>query len=834
MPNKELTARVKLDIKDAESKLKRLDTLIKSINKAVTGTSNTGKLENAINKQVIAAEKVKQATLRTQLAEEKLTTQKSRSAVASQNVESATIRTQIAEQRLALQVEKTKAGIEKCHQASRKLPTTVEKVSTALSTLNNKLKNTRSLFGDISSMVKRLASAIIGIGTLRLAVQGADTLTGAENRFNNIAAQQMGDNAYNTDTSGNVTGYSDKALRFTQEAMDKIYVSAQKTRTEYANMLSNVSKTMTLAPDAFQGNVDNAIRFHEIMSEAYAVGGASAAEMSTSMYQLTQALGAGTLAGDELRSVREGAPLAYKKIEEFAQGVYNTSESLKDLAADGKITSDMVVAAVMNMGNEMDRAFAMTKFRFSDVWNQIKSAGQKAFEPVVKMLTEKLNEAVDNGLVQKFETFFMNVAKAVMIVFTVVENVVNWIADNFDWLKWVVIGVLTVMVAWMLFKKGIAIACAVAEFLAWASVNTQLLIQVAIIVIIMIAILALLAVFLLWKTGAINTCQAIVSALLIVGIAVALIGLLIGNWIVVIIGLVIAAIGLIINYLDYFLAILYSIVSVIWNLIVTLVTAIIKNAIVPLTTAWDNFANFFGNLFNDPIAAIIRCFEKLADSVLSILETIAMGIDSIFGSNLASAVQGWRSGLSSKADELVEKYGNGTYEEKSNLTDKITSLLDSVQGELLWNTSDAWKTGKAHGSTAKDWLGGLGSQFQSGFSMDGLGEKLGLDFGEGLLKTDPNNLGVGGSYNVPDDLLGGIKDDTGSIADSMELADEDLEYLRKIAEMEWKKEFTTASITVDMSNYNNISGETDLDGIVTKLADKLYEEMNVVANGVYA
>ena len=68
----------------------------------------------------------------------------------------------------------------------------------------------------------------------------------------------------------------------------------------------------------------------------------------------------------------------------------------------------------------------------------------------------------------------------------------------------------------------------------------------------------------------------------------------------------------------------------------------------------------------------------------------------------------------------------------------------------------------------------------------------------------------------------------------MDLTQEDLEYLRKVAEMEWKKEFTTAQITVDMSNYNTINGTEDLDGIVTKLTDKLYEELNVVANGSYS
>ena len=82
--------------------------------------------------------------------------------------------------------------------------------------------------------------------------------------------------------------------------------------------------------------------------------------------------------------------------------------------------------------------------------------------------------------------------------------------------------------------------------------------------------------------------------------------------------------------------------------------------------------------------------------------------------------------------------------------------------------------------------------------------------------------------------LGKTADNTGKMANAMDLAEEDLEYLRKIADMEWKKEFTTAEIKVDMSNYNTLNGDSDLDGIVTKLADKLYEELDMVANGVYA
>lgn len=806
MASKTLTAKVSFDTSSAEAKLKRLNNLINNINKAVTSGAKGSKLESSLAKQVIQAEKVKQATLKTGLAQQK--------------VNEATVKTQLAEQRLALQTERTKAGIERIKATQEKCANSAKTIETSIKNWATGARSTNSVLGSVWQKLRGIAATYLGIMGMKAMVSTSDTITGTQNKLNNL-------NGGNTD--------------LTQNQMDKMYASANKVRMEYTDMASNASKAMTLAGDAFQGNIDNAIRFQEIMAETYALGGASDAEKSSSMYQMIQALGAGTLAGDELRSVREGAPLAYQAIEKYVQGVMAQSDatkdyaskSLKDIAADGLVTSEMVVAAVMNAGSQIDKQFDKTAMTFGQAWTRIKNAAIKAFEPISNMLNKMLNDAAKNGAFEKIENAFWKLSQVLQVIFQKIYEAVCWIVDNWNWLKHVIIGALILMISYYLLKLGVAIYCTTQEIIQWVLLNSQMLVTLGTIAIIIAAVLALLYVFILWKIGAIDTCQAIVSALLIVGIAVALIGLLIGNWIVVIIGLVIAAIGLIVQYLDYFLAILYSVVSVIWNLIVTLVIKIIKDAVLPLTTAWDNFANFFGNLFNDPIAAIIRCFENLADCVLSILQTIANGIDAIFGSNLASAVQGWREGLSSKADELVEKYGNGTYEEKSNATDKVEEILNSVQNSLLWDTSDAWNTGMEHGASAKEWLSGLGSGLQTGFD-----DILGLNFDEmmgGFANANDDAYNVGNAYSAPnyEDLLGDIADNTGSMADSMELTQEDLEYLRRIADMEWKKEFTTASITVDMSNYNTISGENDLDGIVEKLADKLYDEMNAVANGVY-
>lgn len=649
-------------------------------------------------------------------------------------------------------------------------------------------KSTNSMLGSIGSKLRGIAATYLGLMGMRAIVNTTDLLVGAQNRLNYVNG---GDEAA------------------TQDALDKMYASSQKVRTSYQGMMSNVSKTMTLAGDAFDNNIDNAIRFQEIMAEAYAVGGASAQEQASSMYQLTQALGAGVLAGDELRSVREGAPLAYQAIEEFAQGILKTDESLKDLAADGKITSDIVVAAIMNAGDKLDTAFNQTRQTFGQTFDQIKNSALYAFQPVMEMLTDMLNKAIDNGMIQRFESLFTYISKGILIVFKVIEiafdviqNCIDWIANNFDWLVRVVLTALTIIgvtMAVVLFPK----------FVAWLSY------------------IAFVVYYYLWLAA-----TSVMSALKVAAAWV------IANWqlalmILVIVAIVTAIIWLADSFEDacgMIVGVVMAAVSVIWNLFLTLVTLIIQGAVVPLLTAWDTFANFFGNLFNDPIAAIIYAFEGLAQSVLGILKTIANGIDAIFGSNLSDAVSGWSDKLKGKADSLVAKYGNGSYNEKSNVTEEVNNLLSGLQTKFSWNTADAYNTGYEWGYSGASWIkdkvGGIGS------GLDSIGSALGLDFSDmGSFPTE----GVDGGYS-PDvgKLLNGIGDDTGKIADSMDLTEEDLTYLRDLAEMEWKKEFTTANITVDMSNYNTINGENDLDGIVTRLSDKLYEEMNILADGVYA
>ena len=237
---------------------------------------------------------------------------------------------------------------------------------------------------------------------------------------------------------------------------------------------------------------------------------------------------------------------------------------------------------------------------------------------------------------------------------------------------------------------------------------------------------------------------------------------------------------------------LMAAVAFIWNLFLGLLDIVL--AVVNwMWNKWAAFANFFANLFNDPIGSIIHLFGDLADNVLGILESIAKGIDKVFGSNLAGAVQGWRSGLDSMVEEAANKYGNGSYEK---VMDEINLSSESL-GLSRWAYSDAYNTGYKWG--------------------EGVDDKISEAFDNSSAAED----------------IAATAENTGKSADSLEITSEELKYLRDIAERDTVNKFTTAEIKVDMTNNNNINKDMDLDGVVDYLVVGVNEAMEKAAEGVH-
>lgn len=639
--------------------------------------------------------------------------------------------------------------------ATRGLSAGFTSAANSANKLNKNVNKSVKSVGFLTKKVKLLANAYLGVMAAKTAINTSDMITSAKNKLNNLPSGSQ---------------------QSTQQTMDKTYAAAQRSRGDYGAMLTNVSKTMTLAGDAFQGNVDNAIKFQEIMSKAYTVGGASAAEQSSSMYQLVQALGSGILQGDELRSVREGAAYAYKEIENFAKSIYGAEENLKDLASEGKITSDMVVAAILSAEDKINQAFENTDMTFAQAWMNIKNTAIKAFEPVLTMLNDALNSSAGQAVMSGITNAIIIVSTAVQWLFNLIKGVYQFVVDNWSVISKIIMTIGAVMAIALLPKfislikflgfaiyyygvlAGQAVASAIKTAAAWVVANLPLAL--------MLLLLAAIVIAIIWVSDSfVDACGIAVGSLYWLG------------------------------------AVFYDMFAFMGNIAMGFLNwlgALMTN----IGIGWENMCGSMKSFFVNALIDMLESCEWLLNGINKIRE--ALGKDPI-------SIEGLRKDL------------GGTYEKKELLS--LQSAWDDGFNTFNYkNPMESYSKGYGIGAKGGQWV------------TDKLGElknKLGLGSLPDAFDPNYNAGGIGNGYD-PSDALKGIKGDTGDIADSMDLTKEDMEYLRRVADMEWKKEFTTASITVDMSNYNTINGENDLDGIVTKLADKLYEEMDYMANGVYA
>lgn len=229
---------------------------------------------------------------------------------------------------------------------------------------------------------------------------------------------------------------------------------------------------------------------------------------------------------------------------------------------------------------------------------------------------------------------------------------------------------------------------------------------------------------------------------------------------------------------------------------------------------WVAFANFFGNLFNDPIASIIYLFADLGDTVLGVIQKIAEALDFVFGTNMADTVKGWRDDLSNLADKFAEKYGNGTYEIKAEKLDMDQVLADIGWSPERFNYGNAFDSGNTSGTgvenKVKKGFDGINSFFDnqnSGSDMPGMDDSITQNTGDTAMNT-------------------------AAMADSMDVMDEELKYMRDAAEQEIINRFTLAELKVDMNNNNTIKTQTDITDVARMLSDVTTEMLTSAAEGV--
>ena len=746
---------------------------------------------------------------------------------------------------------KTASAMDKVSKSFEHATKTTNSNTDALGRYSKSAQRATNQTNMLITKLRRLASTYLGVMGGQALVNASDAITSSENRLGTIYDQIGGQQA---------TGVSRD--QFTQESLDKMYESANRARTGYIDMAKNVSKSMVLANEAFDNNIDNAIRFQEIMAEAYSVGGASAAEQASSMYQMVQALGSGILQGDELRSVREGAAVAYNAIEKYAQGVYNSTESLKDMASQGMITSDLVVAAILNAGETIDEQFMKTQMTFGQMWTRFKNDVTKAFEPALQKMNELANSPAAKELYLHMVNGINMVSQAFIKLMDITQVVINFIADNWMLVRTILLVIVALvgvnlvnafvkagsaalsfvsnLSRGQLIAYGVAAALAVLVGIAWAIYDATGSITMAL-GYLLVALSGVAIVVALMTSGiTMWVAAAMAGILLVAGLFIAFTGTVMGG---------LYAIGAVFQNIGAFIVNLWLACMAFLSAAFGNAVKIIGNYIVAFWNYWTTLVDNIQLAWNN---GMNWCMQKISEMVawaLNKLADLAEGFNSLFG-GVAEKIGididvGKIRGLANSASSTASSYGSAINTNYGSLVDAFTDGLGTF--EMVDETAEFWD--KFNTLNYKDilesWDKGyaLGSDWQDSIAefFNGIGDKAKdfLGFGDKANSYD-GTLNPSAPAFDPSGILGDAGKDiedtaknTDKIADSMELSQEDLEYLRKVAEMEWKKQFTTASVVVNMENNNVVNNESDLNGIVIKLADALESELNIVANGVY-
>lgn len=176
---------------------------------------------------------------------------------------------------------------------------------------------------------------------------------------------------------------------------DKIFASAQRSRGSYTDMSNAIAKMGLLAGENFGSN-NELIGFTELVQKSFKIGGASSTEQQNAMLQLSQAMAAGKLQGDEFRSITENAPMIAAAIAKYTG---KSKGELKELSADGAITADIIKNAMFAMSDDIEDKFKQMPVTFADAWNKISNNALKSFAPAFDKFTKILNSDATSNFI---------------------------------------------------------------------------------------------------------------------------------------------------------------------------------------------------------------------------------------------------------------------------------------------------------------------------------------------------------------------------------------------------------------------------------------------------
>ncbi|MDN9036100.1 tape measure protein, partial [Clostridioides difficile] len=664
---------------------------------------------------------------------------------------------------------------------------------------------------------KRLVATYIGLRSVGGLINLSDQMTSTNARLAMINDGQQSDGGLNK----------------------MIFQSAERARASYLDTAKIVSRVGMNAGKAFSSTKE-IVAFAEQLNKKFVIAGATTEETNSVLLQLTQGLGSGVLRGEELNAVFESAPNIIQSIADYLEVDIG---KIRGMASEGMLTADIVKNSLLSAAEQTNAEFEKMPYTFGQIWTSIKNNAVMIFGVIQKKIEQSMSSRgfrtfidnfisglyvlgnvffnIFNGIISilgspAFQSFSNTmivgislISQALGWIVTQALNLANIFAQNWSIIGPIIAGVVGILGTYLIAlgsiwlwetlckisKNALAIASAIHALAIHAELTETQMATVA-----------------QWGlNAAILACPIfLIVAGIIALVAVLFVGVAIFNHFA---GTSVSAIGIVAGAISVAAAFVGNLFIATGNLIIDIV-ALIYNSLA-------NFAEFFANFLDDPIGSVIRAVSRMADAVLGILRSIASAIDTIFGSNLANAVSGWQDKLQGWTDKVA-----GEAKIKVELMDPNKLHFDR------FNCGKAWDAGYKWGDK-------LETNIKDKFDISKIAEKAKKDLGLDDLWDDKYGLGDGfgsAGLNSPlNDAAKGAKDTAGNtakMAKTMDKSQEDLKYLRDIAEQETINRFTGVNIKIDMNNTNNISKDTDVDGIVNVLTEKLNDAMIVSAEGI--
>ncbi|EGT5474344.1 TPA: tape measure protein [Clostridioides difficile] len=702
--------------------------------------------------------------------------------------------------------------------------------------INKGASNTDRLLGS----VKKVVGTYMGLKTIGGLANLSDQMTSTNARLNMINDGQLSDGGLNK----------------------MIFQSAERSRASYLDTAQIVSRIGMNAGSAFSSTRE-IVSFAEQLNKKFVIAGASTQEMNSALLQLTQGLGSGVLRGEELNAVFESAPNIIRSIADYLDVDIG---KIRGMASEGMLTADIVKNSLLAASAETNAQFEKMPLTIGQIFASIKNNAVMIFGAIQK----KIEDTVSSG---GFRTFIVNVTDSLYVLGAVGCSVFNGFIDllssptfqgfanmmivgislitqGFGWLLtvlgsvinfisqgWSIIQpiLITSIVLWGLYKTAvIAGALVTAIQVVWIALQTfwtnllngSLLTNIMMNIAAKISTDALSGSMLLLITTIVMVVAAVALVIAAIFVAVAIFNHFAGTSI--------SATGVVVGAFYFLGTCIYDVFAGAWNIVMAFMEFFVNSfniCIYGVQMLFYNLANFVINSMGDVGGSFDRCATTLANVFIN-------------GVNLAiKAVNGLIELINKIPGVNIDTFGHGYTKNIDSVVGGLKNYQKTLKEPIkpqdwkapyaeIKNPFDSYKKGYEVGQN-------LENKLKDAFDINKIAEKAKKDLRLDDLWDKKYGLGDGigsAGLNSPlNDAAKGAKDTAGNtakMAKTMDKSQEDLKYLRDIAEQETINRFTGVNIKIDMNNTNNINSEADVDGIVNVLTEKLNDAMVVSAEGI--